>query len=282
MSDGLDEPGILQPAVSLRHFDYQRYAPAPMLGELVDNFWTTSWDLAEGTSYTAQVLPNPSVNLTVTNTEADVTGLVRRRYDRHLAGRGYAIGARFRPGCFRPFVDFSVSELTGRHRPIAEVLGRDTSALRRRIAAEPDTEARVDMLADFLRGSWPEPDPTALEVAAVVAQIADRRDLTRVTQVAALAGGTVRSLQRVFASYVGAGPKWVIQRFRLQDAAVRAAAAQRVDWAALAVELGFADQAHLTRAFTATIGLPPAAYASRAQPDLGSTGVSDAVRTPVR
>ena len=38
-----------------------------------------------------------------------------------------------------------------------------------------------------------------------------------------------------------------------------------VDWSALARELGFADQAHLTRAFTATIGVPPAAYAREAQ-----------------
>jgi AraC-like DNA-binding protein len=30
-------------------------------------------------------------------------------------------------------------------------------------------------------------------------------------------------------------------------------------------ELGFADQAHLTRVFTATIGLSPAAYARQAQ-----------------
>ena len=33
-----------------------------------------------------------------------------------------------------------------------------------------------------------------------------------------------------------------------------------VDWAALAAGLGYADQAHLTRDFTATIGVPPARY----------------------
>ena len=42
---------------------------------------------------------------------------------------------------------------------------------------------------------------------------------------------TVRTLQRGFAEYVGAGPKWVIQRCRLQDAAARAATAEPVDWA---------------------------------------------------
>jgi transcriptional regulator GlxA family with amidase domain len=82
-----------------------------------------------------------------------------------------------------------------------------------------------------------------------------------------LAQMSVRNLQRAFADYVGAGPKWVIQRCRLQDAAARAAAAESVDWSSLAVELGFADQAHLTRAFTATVGTPPATYAKRAQAD---------------
>jgi AraC-like DNA-binding protein len=75
--------------------------------------------------------------------------------------------------------------------------------------------------------------------------------------VAALAQMSVRNLQRAFADYVGAGPKWVIQRCQLQDAAAHAAAAESVDWSNLAVELGFADQAHLTRAFTATVGTPP-------------------------
>ncbi|MGH3223253.1 MAG: AraC family transcriptional regulator [Streptosporangiaceae bacterium] len=34
-----------------------------------------------------------------------------------------------------------------------------------------------------------------------------------------------------------------------------------MDWAALAADLGYADQAHLTRDFTATIGVSPARYA---------------------
>jgi AraC-like DNA-binding protein len=37
-------------------------------------------------------------------------------------------------------------------------------------------------------------------------------------------------------------------------------AGRSVDWAVLAADLGYADQAHLTRDFTATIGVPPARY----------------------
>jgi hypothetical protein len=48
---------------------------------------------------------------------------------------------------------------------------------------------------------------------------------------------------------------------RLHEAAARAAAGTAVDWVRLAAELGYSDQAHFTRDFTATIGVPPATYA---------------------
>ena len=255
------DPSILRPRSSQQHFDYERHVAQAPLSEFVEHFWTVAWSLDPGKSFTAQTLPYPSVNLSVTNTEADVTGLTRRCYYRHLRGSGFAIGARFRPGCFRPFVDWPVSALTDRHRPIAEVLGRSTEELERRIAGLSDTRSGVDALAAFMAQHWPAPDATAQRLADLVGIIAGDRRITRVTQVAELAGLTVRSLQRIFADYVGAGPKWVIQRSRLQDAAARVAADDTVDWAELAGELGFADQAHLTRAFTATIGVPPAAYA---------------------
>jgi AraC-like DNA-binding protein len=195
-----------------------------------------------------------------------VTGLVRRRYDRRLIGRGFAIGVRFRPACFRPFVGWPVSQMTDKHRPIADVLGRSTVELRQRIEREENQTRRAGILTAFLLEDLPPRDETALLLADIVSRIGNDRGITRVSEVAALAQMSVRSLQRVFGDYVGAGPKWVIQRFRLQDAA-RAAASESVDWSSLAVELGFSDQAHLTRAFTATIGAPPATYARQAQAD---------------
>lgn len=256
----LDEPAILGPRSALQHFDLARYpAPAP-LTSFVDHFWTVVWDLPAGQTYDARLLPYAAVNLSVTNTEADVTGVVRRRYERHLAASGYAVGARFRPACFRPWIGWPVSLLTDTHRPIAVVLGRDTTALAQAVASSA-LERRVELLAEFLAASVPAPDPTAARLAEAVETVAATPTITRVGQVADLAGSSVRSLQRDFAEYVGASPKWVIQRCRLQDVAARAAGTEPVDWAALALELGFADQAHLTRVFTAAVGVPPATYA---------------------
>jgi hypothetical protein len=69
-----------------------------------------------------------------------------------------------------------------------------------------------------------------------------------------------RSLQRLFSNYVGVSPKWVIQRFRLQEAVSHLSKNEPVDLAALAQALGFFDQAHLTRNFTRLVGCSPLAY----------------------
>jgi AraC-like DNA-binding protein len=53
----------------------------------------------------------------------------------------------------------------------------------------------------------------------------------------------------------------VIQRYRLVDAAERVATGTVIHWADLAVELGYADQAHFIRDFKKLVGRSPADYA---------------------
>ena len=112
----------------------------------------------------------------------------------------------------------------------------------------------------------PERDPLAEQVAALVSHITADPGLRRVDQLSAEAGMTARSLQRLFADYVGVSPKWVMRRARLHEAAERADSGEPVDWALLASDLGYADQAHLTRDFTSTLGISPTRYAAPAAP----------------
>jgi AraC-like DNA-binding protein len=115
-------------------------------------------------------------------------------------------------------------------------------------------------MEEYLLGLAPEPDPLAVEVRDLVAVAESDHALTRAEALAERSGRSLRSLQRLFTEYVGIGPKWVIQRYRILDAAAAAHAGEPVDWAALALELGFSDQAHLTRAFTKVVGTPPGTY----------------------
>jgi transcriptional regulator GlxA family with amidase domain len=97
------------------------------------------------------------------------------------------------------------------------------------------------------------------EVRALVSEAELDRGLTRAEHLAERGSMSLRSLQRLFTGYVGIGPKWVIARFRILDAAAAAHGGEPVDWASLAVELGFADQAHLTRTVRQHAGGPPGA-----------------------
>jgi AraC-like DNA-binding protein len=67
----------------------------------------------------------------------------------------------------------------------------------------------------------------------------------------------------LFAEYVGIGPKWVIRRYRPHEVTTRMAAGAVIDLATLAADLGYADQAHFTRDFTAMFGESPTHYAQR-------------------
>jgi transcriptional regulator GlxA family with amidase domain len=89
------------------------------------------------------------------------------------------------------------------------------------------------------------------------------RALIRVDQVAADSAMTVRTLQRLFTTYVGVGAKAVLARFRLQDAVAAMDAGEVEQLAELAVELGWFDQAHFSREFRSVVGVTPLAYLRR-------------------
>ena len=99
--------------------------------------------------------------------------------------------------------------------------------------------------------------------------------IARVSELAARAGVTARKLQRVFHSYVGVSPGWVIRRFRVQEAAERVARREVVDWSALASELGYFDQAHFIHDFKAQVGRTPGEYAAWCAADRPSEIRSD-------
>jgi AraC-like DNA-binding protein len=125
-------------------------------------------------------------------------------------------------------------------------------------------EDMIAIAADALRAAAPPRDPVAEQVAAMVERITADLALRRVGDLTAAFGMPERKLQRLLREYVGVSPKWVMRRARLHEAALRASSGEALDWAMLARDLGYADQSHLTRDFTATIGTPPARYTATA------------------
>jgi AraC-like DNA-binding protein len=230
---------------------FQRHAfppPSPDLAGFVDHYWIVSWSYAQ--PYRQKIVPYPRVHLTIADDgAAAITGVGSRHQVRVLEGDRTVFGVAFRPGCFRPFLGRSVATIADRQLPAADVF-RGIPAV-----------ATVESVERMLREHRPAPDPRAEEAAEFVAMIAAKPEITRVDQL--VDARSVRSLQRLFAEYVGINPKWVIRRYRLHEVTERLAKGVRVDWAGLAAELGYADQAHFVRDFAKMFGEPPTHYAQR-------------------
>jgi AraC-like DNA-binding protein len=249
---------IVRPDVAEQAFTVERLLPRPSLAEFVDYLWLVRWDVPA--PHRQQVVPQPRVHLSATSGRLLVHGVTHKPFFRTLEGAGHVLGAAFHPGGFRPLLRASVASISESVRPAADLLGADDRPVAARIGGGGDRAEMVAALEEYLAGIGPEPDPTGRQVTELVAEAERRVEITRAEMLAAAAAMSLRSLQRLFAEYLGIGPKWVIQRFRILDAVAAAHSGTVTDWAALARELGFSDQAHLTRMFTQVVGTPPATY----------------------
>ena len=137
---------------------------------------------------------------------------------------------------------------------------------KRAICDAADHSQQVRAAETFLLPLLPAPDENVDRIDKVIAQIDARRDLVRVTQLATAVHMSRRSLQRLFQTYVGVSPKWVIKRCRLHDAAHTLAGRPATDWSALARSLGYYDQAHFINDFRNIVGRTPTAYAEEQDP----------------
>jgi len=249
---------IVRPKAGEQVFEVERIAPSAPLNEFVDYYWLVTWDVHE--PYRQQVVPQPRVHVAAEQDRLLVHGVTREKFFRTLTGTGHALGAAFHAGGFRPLLKRSVATISGAVRTGQDVLGYDDRPVADRILSSSDRRTMVEAFEAYMFQTDPAPDPVSRDVSDLVAEAERSIDIVRAEQLADYAGMSLRNLQRLFTEYVGIGPKWVIQRFRILDAASAAHSGRPANWSDLAQKLGFSDQSHLTRVFAEVVGTPPATY----------------------
>lgn len=252
--------GVLDPALAERKLRLHRVYPAEDLAAFIEHLWIVAWDLEGEAPHVQRTLPYPCVNVVFDRQQTAIFGVMRGTFAYTLEGRGRVLGVRFRPGAFRGLLGRSVSTITDRTLPLADVFGIDDRAACDRVLSAMDDEAMVRAAEGILRPALPPPDPTARIVGQIVDRVGETPDITRVDQLAEVSGYGVRDLQRLFREYVGVSPKWVIRRARLHEAAFRLSRGEVVDLTRFAQLLGYFDQAHFTRDFKAVVGRSPTEY----------------------
>ena len=116
---------------------------------------------------------------------------------------------------------------------------------------------KVEAANAFFRVRVPAPNKTIDLADQLVERILQEPEIKTVDDLASRSGIGKRSLQRIFNEYVGVSPKWVIRRYRMHELIEKLNAGDQLDWAQVALELGYFDQAHLINDFTSIIGASP-------------------------
>lgn len=248
-------------------FDLQQWQPSAAAAVWVENFWSVTWDLRGAEPFDSTVITFPAVHLTHEwGTDGVrhgqrlpatlVHGVVERVFTTTLTGTGSVVGVRFRPGGFAARFGRDAGALTGRVLAVDdELLGSLTSLA--------DDIARAAAAMDDVIGNHTAVDTTYRDLLTLLDRVRADQQLHRVEQVMALSPWSERTTQRVFRRYVGVPVKWVLCRYRLQHAALQIETVPDLDFADLAVRLGWYDQAHFINDFRAMLGCTPGEYATK-------------------
>ncbi len=259
--------GILNGRAGEKKFCLKRYLPAKDLSFFVEHYWAVSWDLRGQEPYVQEVLPYPCIHLVFEEERSQVYGVETGRFTRLLEDKGQVFGIKFKPGGFYPFAKMPITRFTNTAVELEEVFGSDVWKVEEEILQHGDEVRMKEVAERFLQKRLPERDENVEEVNRVVDYIVGHREVTRVEDMVEALGLNKRRVQRLFSQYVGVSPKWVIDRYRLHEAAERVAGGRGVDWTRLALDLGYFDQAHFIKDFKAIVGQTPGEYARAVQGD---------------
>jgi AraC-like DNA-binding protein len=248
------------PEGKLRHV---RRRPAADLAPWIAHYWMIQWDLRECEPQVVESLPHPNVHLIFEDGKAVVAGVQTSKFVRTLAGKARVFGVKFKPGGFRTFLGNPVSKLADRIVPARGIFGEEVETLKDIALSKLGEEKRVRAANDFFLARMPQPDPMVRLSCDLVESILQNPEIKTVDDLVKIASLGKRRLQRIFSEHVGASPKWVIRRYRVHELMERFNAGSSLDWAQLALDLGYFDQAHLINDFKAMVGYSPTEYRKR-------------------
>ena len=234
---------------------YREWAPPPVLARHVVCTWAGRFGDG-GEQYTDRVLPDGCIDVVWTGQRLIVAGPDTRCVP--LARRPGArfAGVRFRTGSAPAFLGVPASALRDARVDLGDVIGAGARGLEGELDRTASLPAAAEMLVAAVARWLPNAHPPDRLVAAAVSILAAAEAPSPVGALAPRLGVSERQLHRRFLAAVGYGPKTLHRIVRFRRFLRLAAGATRGDFARLATDAGYADQAHLVRDCQRLAGLP--------------------------
>jgi len=247
--------GLLKSDVRTDERILRWFEPSEALAPYVQRIWSAQWNVPVGEFRIQPILPYPCANLVVSGGRATLFGVATRAALQRLEGSGSAFGAKLRPGALRAL---------GVERPFA--IRNKSIIADSLLSVEPsnweldDPEIAVREIEVYLGRQNPKHDAVSHKADEIVQAAETHRSILAVSDLAEAVSLSARSLQDICRRTLGVSPKWLIRCFRLQEALARLDTGADPNLSALALDLGYFDQAHFTRDFKMITGVSPSRY----------------------
>jgi AraC-like DNA-binding protein len=233
---------------------FQEMAPPEALRPFVHASW--SFDAGADAPPVHHVPPDGCVSIVLGGVRPRLVG--PRMTDLAVPLRAGASfrGVRMRPEAAGLLVRITPAQWVGRVAPLSEADPELAAA-----AASVDVDEALSLLLAALvsrAGGCDQPDRLVRDALAAV----EESDHS-VESLACRLGVSARTLQRRFAAATGLSPKSFVRIRRFRLAVANLLRPEPHTWGRVAVDHGFADQAHLVREVTALAGVAPSAVKAR-------------------
>jgi AraC-like DNA-binding protein len=247
---------------------YAEYAPSADLRRTVACTWVAQ--AGRDASHPQPVLADACSDVVVIGAAAPhVAGPATRTHMVATPPATIVVGIRFRPGAARAAFGCDADALVDADPELRAVCGTSESTLRAELSAASTTDAMRAALERWARRRLDvRADRDAPALVAASALLADPS--RTVSALADSLGWSARRLHREITATCGYGPKMLQRIVRMQRTlrlARRRAAPLRL--ATLALDAGYADQAHMTRELRDLTGFTPRELLPRQRADVG-------------
>jgi AraC-like DNA-binding protein len=248
---------------------YLQRRPSIALAPYIEKLWYC--DRYEVAHRQERVLPSGCFQLIIdlaTPTRPSIIVGMRTRYSiLETASVQFVIGVVFRAGGARPFFDAPADEFS--RQPVAlDHVWSSGGRLRDRLLEASGPNVRLQVLEAELQRRLRQ--VTELHFAVRCALEEFRRDpsAVRILAVSGDTGLSRRRLAGLFREQVGLTPKLYCRLRRFQQVVRQIASGAPINWAQLALDGGYYDQAHMAHEFREFSGVSPGAWRTSQRPFL--------------
>ena len=236
---------------------YQEFEPSPRLKPFIECFWMA---MSSRTLTDYPVLPDGCVDIVYSPQIArdlQLVGTMTRARNFALAADEPQFGVRFRAGMSRLFVPLPGPGTTDRLIGLSDIWGAEGGRLRERVGEAKSARQFVEIIEGSLR------HPGEIGLAqSLCTWLVSQAGRVRMDDLAFQAGLSTRQLRRLFIEEVGLSPKHFCRILRFRNCISRIPHSGRTNWAEVALECGYYDQAHFINEFRTLSGYTPAEFGS--------------------